>query len=250
MANGKYDLSWYTYTDHLREMLHNMMSQSDFTDITIVCEDKKEYKAHKVVLAACSPIFQSMFCTVNNRNEILYLKGIKGSEFEAILQYIYLGHAEFSQEGLNEFLKTAITLEIKEISRNFPVNKEQTKIKNTDFCEIRAELDNELNLPTPTEIKNGIAGKIKFVSNDSNLSGEYLVQSEKKINYNENDGEGESKDNISTEDKNSMEPSQADTQADAYASKFTCHQCGNCYTQASSLKVHVNSKHEGVRVSC
>ena len=48
----KFNLTWHTYTDHLREMLHNMMSSNELTDVKLVSEDKKIFKAHKVVLSA------------------------------------------------------------------------------------------------------------------------------------------------------------------------------------------------------
>ena len=34
----KLNLTWHTYTDHLKEMLHNMMSSNEFTDVTLVSE--------------------------------------------------------------------------------------------------------------------------------------------------------------------------------------------------------------------
>ena len=39
MNQEKFNLTWHTYTDHLREMLHNMMSSEEFTDVTLVSED-------------------------------------------------------------------------------------------------------------------------------------------------------------------------------------------------------------------
>jgi len=56
MSHKKFNLTWKTYTDHLRGMLHSMMSSSELTDVTLVSEDKK---AHKVVLIASSPVFKN-----------------------------------------------------------------------------------------------------------------------------------------------------------------------------------------------
>ena len=53
MSQEKLNLTWHTYTDHLREMLNDMMSD-ELTDVTLVSEDKKKFKAHKVVLCASS----------------------------------------------------------------------------------------------------------------------------------------------------------------------------------------------------
>ena len=60
MKSEKFNLKCHTFTDHLREMLWNMMSSSELTDVTLVSEDKKQFKAHKAVLSACSPAFKSI----------------------------------------------------------------------------------------------------------------------------------------------------------------------------------------------
>ena len=50
MHQEKYNLNWHTYSDHLREMLHEMMKSNELTDVTLVCDDKRQFKAHKIVL--------------------------------------------------------------------------------------------------------------------------------------------------------------------------------------------------------
>ena len=49
MNQEKYNLKWYTYSDNLREMLHEMMKSNELTDVTLVCDDKRQFKAHKIV---------------------------------------------------------------------------------------------------------------------------------------------------------------------------------------------------------
>ena len=112
-----FDLTWHTYTDHLREMLHGMMTSDELTDVTLVAEDKKHYKAHKVVLSACSKVFKSIIGDNYSLNPIIYLRGILSYELESILQFIYLGQATFYQERMNEFLNVGKSLEIQEISK-------------------------------------------------------------------------------------------------------------------------------------
>ena len=60
MIQETFDLTWHTYTDHLREMLHDMMYANELTDVTLVSDDKKQFKAHKVILSASSPVFKSI----------------------------------------------------------------------------------------------------------------------------------------------------------------------------------------------
>ena len=118
MNQEKCHLNWYTYSDHLREMLHEMMKSNKLTDITLVCDDKRQFKAHKIVLSACSTVFRSIINELPQNSSVIYLRGIQNQEMESILEFMYLGVATFHQERMNEFLNVAKNLEIKEISKD------------------------------------------------------------------------------------------------------------------------------------
>ena len=90
MSKEKLNLTWDTYVDHLKEMLHNMMTSNELTDVTLVSEDKKHFKAHKVVLSASSSVFKSIINENSISSPIIYLRGIQSFEIESILQFIYL----------------------------------------------------------------------------------------------------------------------------------------------------------------
>ena len=122
MEDKKFHLTWETYNDHLRNMLHNMMITSELTDVTLVCEDKTQFKAHKFVLKECSSVFKSIINT-NQQNQSIFLKGIFAEEMESILQFIYLGSTTLSQVRMNEFFNVAKTLEIKDNSKDIEDEK-------------------------------------------------------------------------------------------------------------------------------
>ena len=117
MHQEKYNLNWHTYSDHLREMLHEMMKSNELTDVTLISDDKKHFKAHKIVLTACSPVFKSIINELPQNSSVIYLRGIQHQEMESILEFIYLGAATFSVERMGEFLEVAKDLEIKEICK-------------------------------------------------------------------------------------------------------------------------------------
>ena len=56
----QFDLNWHTFSDHVKEMMQNLLLSNESTDITLICEDKTKFKAHKFVLNACSPLFQTI----------------------------------------------------------------------------------------------------------------------------------------------------------------------------------------------
>ena len=105
MQQEKYTLTWHSYSDHLRKTLNNMMTSSEFADVTLVTDDKQQIKAHRNILSACSPVFKNILQLDSNiANPVIYLRGIQHSEMESILQFIYLGEARFYKERINEFI--------------------------------------------------------------------------------------------------------------------------------------------------
>ena len=107
MHQEKYSLKWNAYSDHLRDMMKELMMNDDFAEVTLVSEDRKHIKAHKNILSACSPVFKDIVKLEKNTKSVIYLRGIHFSELESIMQFIYLGEATFFEERINEFLAVA-----------------------------------------------------------------------------------------------------------------------------------------------
>ena len=47
-----YTFHWHAYSDHLRDALREMMTSSEFADVTLVTDDKKQVRAHRNILSA------------------------------------------------------------------------------------------------------------------------------------------------------------------------------------------------------
>ena len=80
-------LYWHTFSDHLKNTMHKMMKTEKLSDVTLVCDDKKILKAHKVVLSATSSVFENIIDDLPQNNSVIYLRGINHGEMEAILKY-------------------------------------------------------------------------------------------------------------------------------------------------------------------
>ena len=138
----KYNLTWHKYSDHLRDIMKAMMTSNAFTDVTLVCEDKLQIKAHKNILSACSPVFDNMLQNDRNTHSIIYLRGIACSDMESLLQFMYYGEATCYEERMSEFLNVAKSLEIKELSN-------AGKGEEEDTGEAQQHTRFELPVPTP-----------------------------------------------------------------------------------------------------
>ena len=142
MAHEKYNLTWHTYTDHLKEMMRDLMENNSFADVSLICEDMKIIKAHKNILSTCSPIFKGILEADSSSYCNIYLRGVNHSEINSILQFVYLGEASFHETRVNEFLSLAKSLEIKELSTDVEPNvtkaeaSEEFSNANTDQEEL------------------------------------------------------------------------------------------------------------------
>ena len=82
----KYDLSWDGFSEYLKKFMSDLYTSETYSDVTLVCDDQMKMRANKLVLRACSPIFESMLSDLDQaQNTIIYLRGINHLELESIL---------------------------------------------------------------------------------------------------------------------------------------------------------------------
>ena len=112
----KYTLNWHTFTDHLQLMFKDLYEEEKHSDVTLVSDDQTQFKAHKIVLSACSPVFKKIIDNNPSQHPLIYLRGIQSYEMESILQFMYLGEGKSYHERMAELIKIATELEVKEIS--------------------------------------------------------------------------------------------------------------------------------------
>lgn len=96
----------------MSEVFQNMLINENMVDVTIACEGAS-LKAHKIVLAACSPFFQTLFLANPCKHPIVILKDVRFIDLKAIIDFMYRGEVNVSQDQLSALLKTAETLKVK-----------------------------------------------------------------------------------------------------------------------------------------
>merc|ERR1719186_955847 len=116
MELNKYSFSWKDFELSRNRRYKNLREDNDFTDVTLVCNDDKQIKAHKMILSCFSPFFKKMFLNNPHPQPLVFLKGVDLPDLDAILDFIYIGEANVEQENFNSFLETAADLEIEELS--------------------------------------------------------------------------------------------------------------------------------------
>ncbi|CAB4059040.1 TTK [Lepeophtheirus salmonis] len=108
----QYCLRWNNHQHNLLSVFEDLLNHEAFVDVTLAVEGL-QLKAHKMVLSACSPYFQSMLYNTPDRHPIVFLRDVRYSEMKALLEFMYRGEVSVDQENLSSLLKVAEGLKIK-----------------------------------------------------------------------------------------------------------------------------------------
>ena len=126
-------MDWNEYSDHLKDLMIKMITTTEYSDVTIMCDDSDfQFKTHKSILSACSLELDKIIRKTTEKNPVIYLRGVHSKEMEALIQFMYLGRTTINQRDLPELLKVAQDLKIKGIGdkdkediRNSPKNDDE-----------------------------------------------------------------------------------------------------------------------------
>ena len=119
MESEKLCLQWNDFQTNVNTAFRNLREDNDFNDVTLVCEDGTQVEAHKVVLATSSPVFQNLLRRNKHNHPLIYMRGMKSHDLQAIVDFLYCGEANVFQENLDSFLAIAEELQLKGLMGTF-----------------------------------------------------------------------------------------------------------------------------------
>ncbi|KAK7085806.1 hypothetical protein SK128_018633, partial [Halocaridina rubra] len=107
-------LRWNNYQTNMTAVFDQLLQEEVFVDVTLSCEGGQQLRAHKVVLAACSPYFQAVLQNNPCKHPIVILpRDVAFADLRAIIEFVYRGEIDVAQEQINSLLAAADTLKIK-----------------------------------------------------------------------------------------------------------------------------------------
>lgn len=108
-----YCLRWNNHKSNLVEILDALNKMESYVDCTIYVDEHAQFKAHRVVLAANSPYFQSILQDVPMDHCSILFPGVAPFEMKALLEYMYTGAVNVTQSQIPRIMKIAEQLEVK-----------------------------------------------------------------------------------------------------------------------------------------
>lgn len=155
-------LRWNNYHSNLSNVFDQLFQAESFVDVTLISEGRP-IKAHKMVLAASSPYFQTIFQETPCKHPVVIIKDVKWDELKALVEFMYRGEINVAQEQLRPLLNLAQMFQIRgltdvsheDVEPEPPVPVRETVNTNVEqFTVYTASLVDNLqqsfNQPTPT----------------------------------------------------------------------------------------------------
>ena len=151
MEDERMQLKWDDFQENFQTFFKELRSDTDFTDVTLVCKDQS-IEAHKVILAARSPFFNRLFKAFPHPHPLIHMRGIKGRELNAVVDFLYQGEANILQEELQSFLTVAGEFELEGLTESV----EKGSQANLKYLSIKQSLNQDSQWTNEIDCKKSL----------------------------------------------------------------------------------------------
>ena len=229
-------LQWNDFQDNIKSAFQNLREDSDFSDVTLACEDGQQVEAHKVILAASSPFFQKLFARNKHPHPLIYMRGVKSDDLLAIVDFLYRGEANVFQENLDTFLAISEELQLKGLMGKTDENVQDFEVDKKPLAPTFFTAMNTSNKITNNSFKGQVSSR-KIPNPVENRT--LAIPSDFSGNL----------DDFEERVKSMMEKSQNKI-ANGLQLADICKVCGK-EGKGSAIKDHIEANHlEGISIPC
>ena len=218
------------FRSNIESGFSDAFTHSNFSDVTLVSDDKIPFQAHRYVLSASSPVMKNILLNNPDSHPVIFLRGVNHRELASILQFIYLGEVSISTHSFGRFLDAAKDLQIKQVYDTMMITN---KIKGKNgVCNQgdRSDQDDDNANDVDQTIHEYVGEKIMAPA---------ISRVEQILMCKECQATFKTKGGLLRHIKSKHE-----------GVLYSCHHCDYKATQRGHLKHHQESVHEGMKYSC
>ena len=249
------------FQENIANSFHILREDPDFSDVTLVCEEEIQVEAHRVILSACSPIFNSMLKGKKHSHPMIFMRGLKFNNLVAVLDFIYHGEANIYQEDLDGFLAIAEELQLKGLSGSTDKKQQETEqYKAVPVVRQKKKaLPKDEVLPYPLDLNQHIKETFKEIK-ESYINDCPVVDSSKfMVPYDSSNEENELKiasmmESITEEGFNyrctvcgkpgkDKQATRRHVESHIEGASHPCNLCGKVSSSSNGLHAHVSKYH-------
>ncbi|XP_022824079.1 protein bric-a-brac 2-like isoform X3 [Spodoptera litura] len=103
---------WNSYHTNLQAVFPRLLLTEQFADVTLACESR-QLRCHKLVLSACSAYLERLLLQNPCDHPIVLMRDMRFSEMQALVDFMYKGEVNVTQDELPSLLKSAEALQIR-----------------------------------------------------------------------------------------------------------------------------------------
>ena len=112
MVSQVFKLAVDEVVGQVQSKVKEIFQGQEYVDVTLMCDDQKVFRAHKVVLSVFSPVFQSMLQAYNHPHPLIVMRGLSSEDLGNVLKFIYNGEVTIEQNELKSFIELAEDFQI------------------------------------------------------------------------------------------------------------------------------------------
>lgn len=106
-------LKWNQHHGSLVSVFEELRCREAFVDVTLVCGEGASLKAHKLVLSACSPFFETLFAQNPCPHPVVIMSQTREADLRTLLEFMYRGEVNVAQDQLPALLRVAELLQVR-----------------------------------------------------------------------------------------------------------------------------------------
>ncbi|XP_077283729.1 uncharacterized protein LOC143909560 [Arctopsyche grandis] len=155
---------WNSYHTNLQTVFPKLLSTENFVDVTLACENR-QIKCHKVVLSACSTYFERLLIQNPCKHPIIFMKDMRFSEMQSLVDFMYKGEVNVSQDDLSSLLKSAEALQIRGLcgSDSGGASSAGDNSQETNDSRSTSSLTRETSPQQPSELHKDVPKPLKII---------------------------------------------------------------------------------------
>ena len=256
----KFCLNWNDFSKNTTSLFKELRGDQESSDVTLVSSDGEEIEAHKVILASGSRFFQNLFKQSVKRTShpLLYMRGLKTTELNLIVDFLYQGEVSVPQDQLEDFLALATELQLKGLNGG---GREPEITPHVDFQDYEKDMQKGEKWPAESRKLDGIGiapqSSSTQTSHERTLSIQEAGDSRATVLYQGNNLELDQKIDSMMErvegtwtckvcgKKNGLKPNMKKHIEGVHIDGYThpCVYCAKNFRSRNSLQVHVSNNH-------
>ena len=243
----KFCLKWNDFKNNVSQSFSKLRKESHFFDVTLISEDQKQIKAHKLVLSACSAFFRAILTENTHNHPMLYIDGVTAGQMQHVMDYIYQGEVNVFQEDLDKFLSIGQKLKLEGLmgspeddppeTENIPKIEEiDTNFKDMNDGYSLNEMDCSLNETKITSKSYNNTYTLKTTTDTINVQSNDEVNSKFEEMVVKEDGMYRCNHCNKTMNHRANMKRHVETHLSGLA--YDCHNCGKTFRSSHALHRH------------